>query len=514
MSAATPDLPVPEGHPATRLPRLLLALALVLTAAAGIDGITLGWNQDPERGLGTSAYVAPWVQNHVEHGLGVTLGAPVVHVGTGTPPAVMVNWHHPAFYPLWLAAFAAVLGDQPWVLRLAHLLLFLPSVPALYLLVRRHGNAAAGAAAALLYAACPYTSYFGLMVIQDGITMGLTVITCWLFQRHLDDPAKTRWWWPGLAFFLCGVNDIPGYFIGLSLFLLALLHRDKARALRAVAAMFAVSVAAFAATAVHYGLFLGGPLGFLRAMRNVSHFESGGAETVTAQDFVWQWQRILVEERAWPVVLLALVGPLAAAGARVPGTRRLVAIAAIVGLPGVVNCVAFPAHAPHHIYWPLTTFLGFAVAAALAPVAAIALRAAGGARRWLGTLLLAATVAALGHGIVGSHALIGGKYDVIASEHRLVERTMAPLRGCKYVLTTARTGYGSFFGSEYIVGGIDTPELLDVLLLRGKASGMRDDVGFVLGAALADSPLRRRLQQLGQPIPGDGAILFRFPVPQ
>lgn len=98
-------MPAPAAPPEPAAPsrpwhRVAVVLATLLVAAAAFDGITLPWSLDPERGLGTTAYVVPWIANNLAHGLGVTLGAPVVYVGEGAAPTILVNWHHPAFYPL------------------------------------------------------------------------------------------------------------------------------------------------------------------------------------------------------------------------------------------------------------------------------------------------------------------------------------------------------------------------------------------------------------------------------
>jgi hypothetical protein len=508
MSDSAGEPAATAGHDRRALPLVLLLLACGAAMAAGLDGITLPWNLDPMRGLVTSSCTAMWVTNHLTYGLGFTHGIPVLHVGEGHPPDVIFNWHHPAIYPLWLTGFAAVLGNEPWVLRLAHSLLVLPSVPALSALVARFTDRTTGAMTALLYATCPLITYAAFMVLHDGVTLSLGIITCCLFQRHLDRPERCRSWQPGLAFFACCLNDIPGYFAGFSLFALAVVHRDRARALRAVLAMFAISLAALAVTAVHYGVILGGPLGYLRGVLDIDH-----QEHVSRVSGVWRAhvESVLLQFGGGPLVLLAALGVLAAIPRASKSTRRLVWLGTAVALPWITNYVLFPFHAPVHFFWPLAAFGGLAVIAAVVPATGLSWLGAGRfLTRLLGGLLLSLALAALGYGTVRSHTLIGENSGRFAAGYAVVGRVIDRLDGCRIVLTTADTGIGQIFGREFVVGNICNVELLDLLLEIGRRARIDMDVGFILESCHAASPLAARLRSMAAAVAAEDCLLFRL----
>lgn len=495
------------------LPRLLLAVGVISAACGGLVGLFEPWIADPERGLQSSVYSEDWVHWHVEYGFGVTLGAPLMYVTPGNPPIPTVNWHHPPGHTLWLTLFALWLGNEPWVLRSAHMLLFLPSVWALYRLVARHSDRWLGGVAAALYGTCPYAVYFGGMVLQDGITLSLAIVTAWVFQRHLDDPQRVRWWWPGLLFFGCGANDIPGYFIGATLFGLALLHRPLRPALRSVFVMFLVSLASFATTAVHYGLFLGGPLGWIRAMLAVAEREHRLIAGQEWSKYGEQWLEILGPFGAWPVAGLAAIAVVAACW-RGWSARRLLLVGAVVALPGVLNYLVFFAHAPDHIFWPLPAFGGLAIMATAAAAVARQAWGCGGARRFGGGVLFGALLAAGGYGAVRCQTLIGEGSDVLISAHRHLAAAAPMTRGCTFVLTTATTGFGRFFGGGMVFGSVQTLALLEDLLVMGKHQGLVDEIAFVLEKSFFGTELHRRLDQLASPLVGDQVLVYRFRVPR
>lgn len=502
----------PAAGPELWLPRLLLAIGVVSAACGGLVGLTEPWTADPERGLQATVFTADWVHWHLQYGFGVTLGASMMHVSPGDPPIPVVNWHHPPGHTLWLTLFAMWLGNEPWVLKSAHMLLFLPSVVALYRLVGRHSDRWLGGVAAALYGTCPYAVYFGAMVLMDGVTLSLAIVTAWVFQRHLDEPDRVRWWWPGLLFFACGANDIPGYFIGATLFGLALTHRPRWPAMRAVFGMFLVSLVSFATTAVHYGLFLGGPLGWIRSMLQVAGNEQRLLPSLEWARYGEQWREILGHFGVWPLASMAAVGVVAAlSGSR--HARRLVVVGGIVALPGVLNYLVFFAHAPNHVYWPLPAFGGLAIVATAAAALARQAWRRGGASRWGGGALVVAMLLGGGYGAIRCQTLIGEGSAELASAHRYVAAAAPLTRGCAYVLTTAATGYGRFFGDGMVLGSVRTAEHFEQALELGKDARLPIEVAFVLEKPWFGTALHRRLEQLATPLVGDQVLVFRFRLP-
>ncbi len=498
--------------PATsnRLGRLLLAAAAASLAAQG-TGWFLAWHEDPHRGLQTTAFAAEWVGYFLEFGLEATGGIPVCHAEPGTPPRLLFNWHHPPFYPLFLALFAAVLGDEPWVLRSAHALLFLPGVVGLHWLVRRFATPLLAAVAVLLFVTSPLVAYLGLMVQQDGASLGLGIASVAAFQAHLDRPRRLGWWWPALWFFLACSNDFPAYFFGLSMFALGLAHPDRRQAVIATARMFGVSLVAFAITALHYGTILGGPLGFLRAMLHMGAGEDAGFTEVDPEgQLARMLHSVLVVHGAGAIVLLGI------AGLRWPGPGTPCARLSLLGLalllPGIATCAAFPFHAVHHEFWSLPAFGGFAVLATGLCAAAIEAMHASGVRRRVGIAVVGLAAAAAVGGVVQTQWLIGRGGDSFSAQVATLAPGMQRTQGCAFVLTSAPVGQGRFTGTEFLVGRVDTPEYLDELLQIGRAAGVRGDIGFLLTPPFLQSPLRTRLRELADEQVAEQVLVYRFPL--
>lgn len=476
--------------------------ALALLVAAIGDGLWLPWHGDPVRGSVAQTYGAEYVRNHVTFGLARTLGLPMTCYG-GEPPWLDPNLHHPPLYPLVLAAFAAVFGDAPWVLRAVHGGAMVVGFLAWRALVARHAGPAAAAWSAWLWVGCPFAVYFGGVVDPLALAGPSLCVAALAMQRHLDEPRRVRWWWPAVACLVACAIDWNGYFAAVALFGLAVAHGGWRCAWRALPWLAGAAAAAFAATAVHYGTVTGGPLGYLRHLLDIAaHERSQLVDGATGAAFGQQVAAVSATYQAWPCVMLALVG-VGTAFPRGAATRPLVRLGALLALPGVLGYLAFPAHAVHHDGWSQPAFVGLAVLAAAVPM-----RLAGAAR----VPVLVVLAAVLAVGVAWSHALVGRGALAVGGRVAELAAAGAGTRGVAVVLTDLEVGVGRFGdGEALVVGGVRGVDGLERLLAMGRGLG---EIAFVLSRAGRGTPLEARLGTLAAPVAAGSGLVFRFAVPR
>ncbi len=490
--------------------RAMLLLALALALSAALRNFTGPW-ECGMRGQFGARYTQGAVANTLEHGLGVTLGMPaIVMTGDGETDTI-VNWHHPPLYWLWVTGFAAVLGLEPWVMRLAHLVLFLPGFLALFALVRRRVDPVAAGSVALLFATAPLVAYWGPMVLQDGAVLSIGLTAAWSFDRHVAVPSRGSWWRTAGLYFLVTSLDIQGHFWGPALFVLALVSHARRRALLTVFSLFPVSLAAFAVTACHYGLVLGGPLGWVDGMLDLAGVEVLQESGERLRHQVWfAIHEVVVGHWCGPILVLAALGSALSSWLRRTPAGQLAGLGFALIVPGVLNCTAFFPHALIHPLWSVHGFAGVATLAGIVPVAATRWWQGGGSRRALAAAFGLATVATVAIGVYGSHELNtrnGPDYTETSVTLRRVEHLFG---GCAFGLTSTPVEEQQVFGATTFYGSIEQPEQLDAVLALGYETGVRGRIVFVLHPRHANGRLRERLDRLAEATVVDGVRVYRF----
>ncbi|MEO6595490.1 MAG: glycosyltransferase family 39 protein, partial [Planctomycetota bacterium] len=208
----------------------MLVVAAVVLLIASLRNLGEPWEQGM-RGGAAAAYSDGAVAHTLAYGLGATLGMPTFIVEHDGEIERRVNWHHPPLYWLYLSLSAWLFGHHTGVLRVAHLLLFLPGLLALFALMRRRLGPVVAGVVALSFATCPLVAYFGPMVLQDGAVLGLGLVTLWRFQCHVDAPSKRSWFVTAALFFVLTSLDYTGYWWGMAMFGLALGAESRWRAI-------------------------------------------------------------------------------------------------------------------------------------------------------------------------------------------------------------------------------------------------------------------------------------------
>lgn len=488
--------------------KVLFGLALLLFALAVLHGVDLPWDADPERGDVTVVYSGEYVRNHVELGLRRTLGLPM-YATVGERPTLIPNWHHPGLYALLMAIPAALFGLHPVVLRLAHALLLLVGLFAARRLVARHCGETAAALAGVMLVACPFVAYYAATFEPFFVAWATLFVVCDAFQRHLDAPGRVRWWWPGLLYFLACGMDWNGYLAGISMFGLALLHPERRRALRSVALMALVAVLTLAATAVHYGIALGGAGAFFRSMAPVAGKEYGMVAGELWSSFRLQVRHVSTHYLAWPLVAAAVLGLLACLRPA-PHVRRLCLLGGICLAPGLLYYVVFLSHAVHHTFWAVPAFSGIALLAAALPLQALHVLARRGPPRVAGVAVLVLCTAMVAAGAVRTWRLVGlGRED--RRELTAAIRIADPyVQRCAFVLTDVELPLHRRADGAALVGMVRTVEGLEILMSTGRGAG---EIAFVLSAERLTTPLADRLRALATPVDLGAVQVFRFRVP-
>lgn len=494
-----------------RLGRALLVLAYAILLIATLRHIGDPWERGM-RGGNAAAYSHVAVFHTVHYGLGVTLGTPAFIAETDDGIVRNVNWHHPPGYWLWLAAWGWAFGNTPTVLRIAHLVLFLPGMLALFWLVaRRCGERFAGVTC-LLFATCPLVAYYGAMVCQDGAVLASGLWTIWAFERHLARPSKRRWVLTAALFFVTCSIDFTGYWWGPAMFVMALGHEHRRRAVLTVMTLFPVSVLAFVVLALHYGLVLGGPMGFVHELLGTLHTEQKTAEvTVTDHRFAAAMTDLWLTHHNQVLAGLAVVGLVAAPFARGFVVRRLAMVGTALLVPGLLNYGAMFNHAVDHVFWSMHGFAGLCAFAALAPASAAALQRSSGAARFAGWALLLLTAGTAVWGAVRTHDVI----DAFAFEPgndtpALITKALPYLPGCNTTMTSGRTTTQKQYGHTSVFFEIDTADKLRTVLAFARANKLRGKVGFVVHPAHRDGDLPPLLDSMATRQEVDGALVYQL----
>jgi hypothetical protein len=500
---------------ARRIGLALFLLAVALLLFAVVPTIDEHWDSG-FRGWLESKYTDVAVVNTLTYGVDVTLGLPSFVIPNDGDPILLVNWHHPPSYWLYIAGFAWLFEPEPWAMRTGHLLLFLPGVLALFLLVRRAAGPIAGGAASLLFASNPLIAYYGAMVMQDGVVVAFGIWTLWAFHRHQQERSRRSWWRTALLFFVITTIDIQGYYWGLAMFTLALLQSEPRRGVLSVFSFIPVSVLAFTLTTLHYGLALGGPLEYLRAMIGLA------AKEVPPQSGhdLWQmmvatWHDLFVEHGCAGLYLLALLGFVLALpwcfGRRLAGVAPLMALGCAMVLPGVLNYTLFFHHALMHVFWSMHGFAGLTAFASVVPLVGLRLWLAG--RVWprtAGVVLLLATGTVVVAGALRTHELIE-RFPPDRSQTTLALRKVSYLfDGCAIALTSGKMSSQTLFGATSVYGSVTTVPYFEGMMQLGRSQNYRGDYAFVLLPGQGTDALRDRLDALGEGVQVDDIVIYRM----
>jgi len=493
--AATPATGDGDGHErdvagsprADRTGWLLLAIAVLVLLGAGLRNITDPWEKGMRGGV-ASFYSDAVVSHTLRHGLERTLGMPAVIEEDDEGFKRAVNWHHPPGYWLYLTFAAWLIEHEVWVLRAAQLLLFLPGVLALFLLIRRRVDALAAGVVALGFATCPLVAYYGPMVLQDGATLGVGLGAMWAFDRSVALRTWRAWWLAAALFFVTCSIDFPGYFWGLAMFCQAVfVHRSWA-AVRTVLSLFPVSLAAFAVLAVHYGVDLGGPLGFVEQLTSVLHGEVA-SKPITAARIQGQVHNLLYRHGNVLFLAMAALGACSWLLFRTPKATRLLGIGVSLFVPGVVCVATMFNHALDHVFWSIQGFGG------LATLAALPVLCARGRARVVAVALWG--VMAVG-GAVWTHVVISENEFEDVGTHAVMQKARPWLVQCATCLTSAKKTSQSYFYGTHVWPEIDTVPKLELMLMTARNVNYRGMMCVVVAPEHTASALTQRLDELGE----------------
>ncbi|MBX3464005.1 MAG: glycosyltransferase family 39 protein [Planctomycetes bacterium] len=513
MDAAPPP---PSRPPAAELPprsttgRVLLAIAYVILLVACLRNIGDEWEGGARGGNG-ARYSHIAVQHTVHYGLGATLGTPAFITEVDGKLEREVNWHHPPVYWLYLAAWCWPLGVTPPVMRIATVVLLLPSVLWLFQLLRRRCGELHAGVGSLLYAACPHVAYYGPMVLQDGPALSAGIATALCFQRYLDAPGRGRFWATAAAFFVACSIDFTGYWWGPALLVLGLAHERRRLAIRAIVGLFFVAVVAGAAWVIHCGLAMDGVAALVELMYATFHLEQHYSKTVVtperlarAMDDLWLVHGNLVAASIGGLGLLAM--PFV----REKSLRQMAVVGVALLVPGLLNCGVMWQHTIDHIYWPLQGFAGVSVLAAILPSLGLGLVQGYGWRRAAGAGLVALGAFTTVWGIAKTHYVISKHELAIRNDTaETITKAMPHLEGCSWTLTSAPSIAQPMFGHTTVWYDIDTPAKLQTVLDYARYHKMRATVGVVVHPNHRDSDLPTLLDTMAPRIEVDGILVYR-----
>lgn len=484
---------------------MLLAAATALTVAAGLHGLSGPW-EDGFRGVNGSEYSQTFVRHFLELGPRATHLAPVQQVIPTDPATLEWNWHHPPLHPLLLWLGALLLGNSEWVLRLVQLVLFLPACWGLYALVSRCAGPVAAGAASLLFAAAPMSSYFGLMVIQDGAVLAFSLLAATAFVDHLRAPSRGTWLRCAAWYFLTTSFDFHAHFHGISFAVLALgSGRPWLGILRALS-FLPVSLASLGLTALHYGTFLGGPEGFFRAAFHLAG--DGWQQYVNVPNALAALWEFVVDGVTLPLLATAVIGAVVLVrAARERQAASLLVLTAALAAPGIVHCIAFAPHAVTHDYWFLPLVPAVAVLAAGA--AAVSSGAGGVAGRIGAKACRALLCCAVVLGTVETHRRIEALRTTVHRDRGLEIRALSE-RG-DVVLCSASVRIAQYYADRFVLGEVATTEQLESCLGIARANGVGKRVVFLLEPSLQLAPIGIRLGELSAPRRAGDWIVYVLP---
>lgn len=486
-----------EGNGRTRFAgRVLLALALLSTVAAGLHGLDGPW-EGGFRGVNGSEYSQTFVRHFLDLGAGATNLAPVQQVIPTDPVTLDWNWHHPPLHPLLLWLGALVLGNSEWVLRLVQLLLFLPACWGLHALVSRFAGQWTAGTAALVFAAAPLCGYFGPMVIQDGAVLAFSLLAAAAFVDHLRAPSLRTWLPCAGWYFVTTSFDFHAHFHGISLAVLAFTTERPWRGVLRALSFLPVSLLSLGLVALHYGTFLGGPGGFFHSALHLAG--DGWQEHVNFASAMAALREFVVDGLTVPLLVASLCGTLLLLrAARERHAACLLLLAAALGVPGIVHCIVFAPHAVTHDYWLLPLVPAVAVtAAAVATPARCALRIPKASTRCVGALGLALLAAAVVQGTVATHQRIDALRTTAYRDLGLEIRALSE-RG-DVVLCSESVRIAQYYADRFVLGEVATPERLDACIGIARANRVGARIVFLLAPALKDSGLGTRLRELAAP---------------
>lgn len=502
-----------KADPHCRLGGILLAVAFALGLAAGLHDVTGPW-ESGLRGAG-AFYTDSFVEAFLARGICQMHGIPGFLVQGPNGATVLHDWHHPPIYWLYLTLVASVLGNEPAVLRLGHLLLWLPSIGILFVLVRCIAGSLVAGCTSVLHVAVPMTGYFGPMLLPEGAATTAGLATLWLLHRHLERPSLGRLLVTCAAYFVTTQFDFISHLWGIAALILTMDSCWSWRSIKAVLALLCVSILSACLNAVHYGFLFGGPLQFLQELMRIASNASAAALPIenldaTAAIEAWAWQWI-----GMPHLVLAVVG-LGVAWSWSATSRRAIVLAAACGSAGVAACVLTPHHAVLHAFWPLQGMTGLAVLGAFVPAAGVVgLMQRRWSLRMLGAVACLGGIGAVGSGVWATHLQIA----TCAVDPRAVQlpenRELKDLlRGCSMAISHDELGDRGQLVGVAIFGGIDTPAELELMWGLATKGPVRGNGAYVLATNSGGLPTSRelleRLGEIGTPVHGEYWLVYRF----
>jgi len=486
---AAPCAPSRAGD---RAGTVLLGLALLVAAAAGLHDVSAPW-EEGLRGEVASTFTSRFVENGLTYGLARTHGLPAYVTFVDGEPTFSFYLRHPPLQYLLMTGAAALFGFTPAVLRLVALVLFLPALPALFLLCRRSLGPWCAGWATLLFATTPLVGYYGPMASHHGlgslVAAGLWTMVA--FDRFLATHSRRAFAATALLFFVTTLLDFLGHLWGIALLVQACAAPRWRAALVAVLELVPVALLSLLLVAVHAGTVLGGTIKYFRQVPSL--FAQQHAIEVTGTQVRGIAAVVLFDYGAWMVSALALLGLVWALVVRTPRDLRPVTVAAATAVAGAIACVASLPHLVLHAFWPMPAFPGIAVLAALPAAQCSRSLRQGSVVARLGRLfVVAATALVCVAGCVGTHAQIDRSRLEDPEFPVVVREVDGVTRGCYATLTNRNVPMRHYLPGQLVFGRVHSSrELTEVLHYAPPGS----EIAFVLDVATAAPDLVAALRE-------------------
>jgi hypothetical protein len=275
--------------------------------------------------------------------------------------------------------------DPLWAGRFTSVLVGAVGLLAAWRIGRRLFDESTGAAAAVLYVACPFTLFYDRMALSDVYLSSFAALALLASIAVARDPRPAKALWLGLALAGCVWSKVPGLLlVPLPVAAVLLLPPRRPGVWRALAIAYAVA-ALLVAYPAWYFLSKSGQIS--KAAGVEEKVEVALLLAANAADAaLWLWAYW-----TWPV-LLAGLGALVLGVARRRGPELLLAAASLTPVIAFVSLSFY--WYPRYILFATVPFLVLA-ARGLALLAERLARIAGRPRAWLLALLAAALVPAV-----------------------------------------------------------------------------------------------------------------------
>jgi Dolichyl-phosphate-mannose-protein mannosyltransferase len=484
----------------------LLAIALLAASVLALQDLDAPW-ENSFKGVNGGAYAMRCLQNHLELGLGVTLGG---NMASSSPldgrPIFYLN--HPGTYALLHLGPAAVFGLSEAVMRVVGLLLWLPAIPAFWWIARRLLGEPVAGVGALLLACTSMTAYYGPMTNTDGALLAGMLTLAAAFLAHVERPTRRTGVLVASALVYSVLMDWSAVWLAPMLAVLASASADPPRARRLALLLVLLALLPTAVLLAHTCVLRGGVESGLETWWGFLSFSQapqegrGPLHVVVVRDALALYR----------LPLLSLAGAGLLAGLLAPrawGLRPALWAAGALALPGVLHVLAFRGHARVHDYWSIAATPGV-VLAALLPLAA-ARRAASTGRAAPRVALLAAAAACAWAAWDGAQATSARTTLSATTFYRDVGQELNLWFGPGDVVATSfQPASADAYARADFVGPVETPAKLKQLRRGFAPPAFKGRLAFLLPNRERDSPLGRALARLATPEVVTNGLLFRL----